>query len=207
MKKAPVAVLITFLAMSVAVFSQESDDYIKGYIAGYEDSKAGNSPRFEESSTSDSGYIANSAMEIRYYVDEVGDPTDNGYISNKGVSTGTFSNSATTNSGMRWYIIVSENEISFVIFEYGRLRLTGSSGYPDNYRVYIKDANGEMHTFSGENSSDRIAITSNRRDVLNILLQNKPVKISINEVSEYSTSSYNLGTLDCTGFSELYSKL
>ena len=182
------------------------NDYINGYLKGYEDGKAGKEAQY---TSLPAAPLPDSGLHIEYFVDEFGDPTANGYISQKRMAKGTFSNSATTNSNITWYIAVAPNEqISFVIFEYERTRLAGSYGYPDKYMVSVKTEDGRTLRLNGKNSSDRITLDKDDANTLLAeLLKDQTLKISIREISKYSTSSYNLGTLNAAGFSELYNQL
>lgn len=147
-------------------------------------------------------------LEVRRYVDEFGDPTEEPYITQGRDQGGKFSNSATTNSRMTWRILVDADSVSFMIDEYGSHRVKGSVGFPDRYTVSVKNPDGEVYRFSGSNSSDRIKLASDdTKLMLGLMATCDDLKISIVEVTRYSSSSYNLGTLDCTGFADLYESL
>lgn len=192
------------LAMAVSPLVAVSNDYIAGYRQGYLDGSIGVASEYPEGSKS----TATSQFEIRYFVDDFGDPTDKGYVTQRGFPTGTFSNSATRNSRITWYLILSKTEASFVINEYGSYRVTGSSAYPDHYDISIKESDGNVLTFAGENHSDRISLRD--RDIdrfVNIISTGEEVKISIRKKSNYDNSSYNLGNVSFDGAKELYDQL
>lgn len=67
---------------------------------------------------------------VKYFVDDFGDPTDHKYLFT--VVTGKFSNSATKDSKLAVGVIVADTEISFLLYEYGSNRVTGS-----DYDTYI----------------------------------------------------------------------
>ena len=133
------AMILIVICSSVFAVSQ---DYIDGYLAGYADGTDGQAALYTD--TKQSNQSTNSNFAIHYYVDEFGDATDQGYISQEYLSYGTFSNSATTNSEISWYLIASPDELSFVIFEYDSFRVKGSSGFPTEYTVSIKTETGDI---------------------------------------------------------------
>ncbi len=55
---------------------------------------------------------------INNYVDDFGDPTENKYIKNTNPITGTFSNSATTNSNAYLAILFSTKNTYIQLYEY-----------------------------------------------------------------------------------------
>ena len=147
-------------------------------------------------------------FHIEYFVDSFGDPTAKGYISQKNISNGTFSNSATTNSKMQWYLILSKDQAAIVIFEYNSTRITGSSGYPDVYNIAMKTSDGKIYNFTGKNYSDRISIDKKDLEAFTeVFLKEGDIKISIKENSVYSSSTYNLGSINCNGMKELFDML
>lgn len=197
------AMILIVICSSVFAVSQ---DYIDGYLAGYADGTDGQAALYTD--TKQSNQSTNSNFAIHYYVDEFGDATDQGYISQEYLSYGTFSNSATTNSEISWYLIASPDELSFVIFEYDSFRVKGSSGFPTEYTVSIKTETGDIIRLYAENHSDRISISQrDQTRLLSELKKGQTLKIAIAEQTDYSPSSYNLGELDCTGFEETYNQL
>ena len=158
--------------------------------------------------TQDTTKENDSLFDIFYFVDDFGDPTDVGYISQKTFSKGTFSNSATTNSSMKWKLILSKGEAAIVIYEYGSTRLTGSYGFPDAYDVLIKGSDGKVYQFYCKNYSDIISVNSvDLKSFTDIFLAGGDVKIAITEDSKYSYTSYTLGAINCDGVKELYERL
>lgn len=195
---------VTFFLLIVVLGCAFSSDYEDGYRKGYADALAGKPNAYAASSTEKD----NSLFEITYFVDSFGDPTNKGFISQKDYSSGTFSNSATTNSKIFWYVILAKDQAAFVIYEYERTRITGSSAYPNLYSVSIKTEDGKVETFKCQNFSDRISVDkSDLQRFTDTLLKEGIIKISIVEDTKYSASSYNLGSVDFTGIRELYSEL
>ena len=197
---------ILFVLFAGGLLFAVSDDYIEGYRQGYLDMLEGKPSRYPLAR--DTTKENNSLFDIFYFVDDFGDPTDVGYISQKTFSKGTFSNSATTNSSMNWELILAKDEAAIVIYEYGSIRLTGSYGFPDAYDVLIKGSDGKVYQFYCKNYSDRISVNSvDVKSFTDIFLAGGDVKIAITEDSKYSYTSYSLGTINCDGIRELYESL
>lgn len=147
--------------------------------------------------------------EINYYVDEFQRPTDKAYISNKTRFTGTFSNSATTNSRLSIRIAAEKDYIAILLYEYGsNLVKNSSSKYVDEYDVTIRTPDGKKTTFSGgiNPGGNRIVFSvKDMKSVLNILKSNQEIDFYIVE-SDRPTTSY-LFTVEQSNFAELYNKL
>lgn len=200
MKKAFVCVLLVAMILS-GVYA--STDYEDGYRQGYSDALAGKENYFDSIMKSNSGNY-----KINYFVDEFGDITTEGYITQKNLEFGSFSNSATTNSDIIWYLILTKEDIAFVIYEYGSYRVTGSSSFPTDYTLSMKTSDGKVQTFSCSNFSDRIYVNYKDHDrFMSTIFKDKIVKITLKEVSKYSSSSYNFGTVSFEGVEELYNSL
>lgn len=132
-------------------------------------------------------------LVVRNFVDDFGDPTDNPYITTSSRKNGTFSNSATTNSSLSWDILITDSSVSFMLYEYKDLQVTGSSISPDKYAIKVKGSDGEVHKLYGENWSDRIVLNRGK-DFREILEKEGIVKIVISDISGYTYSEYNLGS-------------
>ncbi len=196
MKKTISLIVILF----VAIYCVFSTDYEDGYRQGYADALAGKPNAFASNKTNQ-----DCLFKITYFVDSFGDPTDKGYITQKDFSKGTFSNSATTNSKIKWSLILAPDQAAFVIYEYESTRITGSSAYPDNYDVKIKTEDGQVETFYCQNYSDRISVKNyDLNRFIETILKEGIIKISIDESTRYSATKYNLGSVDFTGIAQLY---
>ena len=158
------------------------------------------------SSKASTGTTSNSSSQNnwgqRQFVDDFGDYTGEKYVVSKYYS-GLFSNSATTNSNLRWYLIATRKYVAFFLYEYGYMEVKGFSSYPYTYKVSIKESDGTVTSFSAKNGSDRVMISnsSDYQKFLSILRKEKEIKISIQETGSAASSSYNLGTMNCSGFS------
>ena len=161
------------------------------------------------SSSSSNSTTSGSKWEKRYFVDEFNDLTNDPYIWLSKNAYGTFSNSATTNSNLRWNFIITNEYVSFILYEYGYSQVKGFASYPDKYQVSIKESDGTITTVSASNSSDRVMIRnkSDYQKVINIMKKEKEIKISIKETGTAASSSYNLGSVDCAGFRTVYHTL
>ena len=150
------ALIFLFIMMvAAASLSAVSQDYINGYLAGYADGKSGIAAEYAQA---ENKTAETSLYKIKYFVDEFGDPTDEGYISQITPAEGTFSNSATRNSDMLWYFIIAPQETAFIIYEYGWSLVSGASAYPTDYEISIKTADGTVYSYRAKNYSDRISI-------------------------------------------------
>ena len=206
--------LLTFIILHTMLFSQTKAMTSDGKEVLLNDDGSWNYA--EESvtiDTDDSGI-----WKVNYYVDDFGDPTDSGYISNLNISsvsdmtTGTFSNSATTNAKLYIAFIIEKDTFSFKLLEYGSNAVTGSSGYPTYYKIKVKH-NGKLiegysKIIEGRNSSERISI-SNKKDLkklLELFNSGGTMSFSIVEKTDYSASTYRF-KVDVDGFSVAYNSL
>jgi len=119
--------------------------------------------------------------QMKYYVDEFNDRTDEWYITTE--VQGTFSNSATTNSDLRAILLVNSTDniinriddyynrldgISIMLYEYNEHKVTNSYSEKRHYTINIKDSNGEKHSLEGiiYSGSDRIELDLDNSDQL-----------------------------------------
>ena len=117
--------------------------------------------------------------EIRNYQDRFGEETNIGFITNKEIISGQFSNSATTNSelaviflidGMDNYARSSKNpddkHIAIQLFEYGRAHPVKSYGSSSKYySVSVRSGSGQTLELGGINQGDRIYLQSNIKNI------------------------------------------
>lgn len=208
-RKSMIALVVLLVAAAVSL-SAETADWNAGYLQGYADAKAGRPNSVEETRKSTAMNPDDLGVwNVKYYVDSFGDPTDEAYITQRGASSGKFSNSATTNSRLSWYFLIDADSVSIKMMEYGSYPV----GYGD-YVMEVKDADGKVWEFKLTGGSDRVTITksyssfySQAEDFINILRRELPVKIAIRESGSYATSKYNLGDFDPSGFSNAYARL
>ena len=88
---------------------------------------------------------------LNYYVDNFNQPTDQWYISTDDYFSGTFSNSATTDSKLLTIAAVDfEGNISFFLWEYGRNQVKNSSERTvDEYNITMRTPDGTDHELTG----------------------------------------------------------
>lgn len=199
-------IILMFLSFTVVISSVfATSDYEKGYLDGYAAGKSGKENVVQigldekASNLSDLG-----VWDIKYYVDDFGEPTKTGYITGKSSIYGTFSNSATTNSKLKFYFII-DDEVALKLFEYGSHVVKGNSSRPDKYYVNIKCDN-ITYNFNAKNYGDRL-IVDESEEFINILRKEKPIIISVKENSSYSSSSYLIKDIETTGFNEAMKQL
>ena len=110
--------------------------------------------------------------QVGYYVDNFGDPTNEGYIRNKILIRGSFSNTATQNSALDVKFLISNSrDISIMLYEYARNNPVKAVS-SDSYTVRMKDSNGNKITLRAVNYSDRLGFNkTDSRKVHNILLR------------------------------------
>ena len=145
-----------------------------------------------------------------YYVDEFDEPTDEWYIANDLIFSGTFSNSATTDAKLTSYILVDCNgDIAFMLYEYGRNQVKNSSeNYVDEYTITMRTADGKDHNVKGTLycGGDRIFIDDSYvSTVLSALKSGEKVMFRIVN-AERSVESYLL-KIDTGNFAEVYNKV
>ena len=155
-----------------------------------------------------------SQWDVRYFVDEFGDETDEAYVQCKKI-TGTFSNTATSNSRLYVYVSFEEGNykggfISFRLLEYGSHKATHFSSERIEFMFKIEE-NGESVTHymtltAGSDMSSDVYTweEQNEYDIddfhafIDALKseQTFPCRIDIGDSSEYHF------TIDGTGFEE-----
>ena len=160
--------------------------------------------------TTDSGLCTRcgenfSSWKVGEYVDEFKQPTGKKYISVE--STGTFSNSATTNSELIAILQIDNDDIGIMLWEYGSQLVKGIFDY-ENYNIVILDKNGTKHSFSGTiyDGGTRIYFKDgDRNSIVNLLKNNDVLKIYISG-GKYTTSTY-LFDVETKGFSTAYNSI
>ena len=143
------------------------------------------------------------AWTVKHYVDEFNDPTSRKYITTKSLISGTFSNTATTNSKLTAKILVDSVSISFILYEYGSQQV--KSSISTEYRISIKCGYYKT-TIYGDMNTDRITVygSSDKYDLLTCLTSGSTVTFYI-EDTKYRTTNY-LFSVESSNFNELYGK-
>jgi uncharacterized protein YpmB len=144
---------------------------------------------------------------VGYYVDEFGEPTKKGYITNPSFIQGYFSNTATHNSRLNVTFLISDStNISIQLYEYaGNNPVKAYS--TDSYKVLIQDKDGNRLKLIAENYSDRLSfdrITSMK--VHNILKKGGTIKFKIVDINT-PTTEYEFLIPISDWYENAYSKL
>lgn len=140
----------------------------------------------------------------KYYIDRFGDSTNSPYITAS--FSGTFSNSATTNSKLTGYWIIDGDDFCLVLEEYGRSRVKCSYG-TDKYDILAKNKSGKTVELSAKISAgeDRIKFDQYRA-VHELLSLGGKVDFYIEEKGNTNTN-YRFTIPDCSGFTNLWGTL
>lgn len=149
------------------------------------------------------------SWQLNYYVDDFQQPTSEAYVSNKNYFTGTFSNSATTNSKLLVTFLADADNIAVFLYEYGRHQVKNSSSYNvDKYTISMKTADGTVYKLTGTVycGGDRLIIDDRYNStVLKALNSGENISFHIVD-SEHTTTSY-LFTVETNNFAEEYAKI
>ena len=152
--------------------------------------------------------------KINYYVDDFGDKTNTGYITNITPIIGTFSNSATTNSDLSVRILVSDSSsVDIILNEYGTMRVKAYSAQAYSVKIKLDDNSVATCWAHMDKNSDRLSVDSKvnfwgnpkgESKLHNILMNNNDISIVIkepNSLTEYKFSFENIG------YSNIYNNL
>jgi hypothetical protein len=141
---------------------------------------------------------------IGYYVDEFGEPTKQGYITNTSYIKGTFSNTATQNSDLNVeFLISNSSDISVQLYEYADNNPVKAYS-TEMYHIYIQDKDGNRVTLTATNRSDRLRFDENEsRQIHRILLKGGLVKFRIVEF-ETSTTQYQFDIQNADYYENAY---
>jgi len=149
---------------------------------------------------------------LKAYVDEFDLPTDEYYIANGTAFTGTFSNSATTNSELTSYIFSSKSTYDYKeydslrvrLVEYGRNVVNNPYSRSRDYDVVIMDGEGRKYYTSGTMYSEsKDVYMDDEQILLDALKKGGTVRLAITE-SDNSLNKYIITIPDATGFDVVY---
>ena len=144
---------------------------------------------------------------VRYYVDDFGEETKEGYICNSSMISGTFSNTATQNSALNIRFLISNAyDISMKLYEYaGNNPVKAYSS--ESYRVLIQDKDGNRLKLSATNYSDRLSFDkASSKKVHNILIKGGTIKFKIVEI-DTPTTEYEFTIKKADWYENAYRKL
>tara|TARA_S200000501_G_C20537379_1_gene618500 strand:+ start:91 stop:711 length:621 start_codon:yes stop_codon:yes gene_type:complete len=149
--------------------------------------------------------------EIKYFVDEFGDPTNTGYITTKELIEGSFSNSASSNAGLlAQFIIKDAANVGLKLYEYKSNVVKAYS--TKSYSVIIKDSEGSKHTMNSTiyKGGDRLFIDdSYKKNHISkfhkLLVKGGNLTIIITD-SEYGLTNYKI-TVNGDGYKNAFETL
>lgn len=144
---------------------------------------------------------------VRHYVDEFGEPTKQGYITNTSSIKGTFSNTATQNSALNVdFLITNSSKVSIQLYEYaGNNPVKAYSS--ESYRILIQDKDGKRLKLTATNYSDRLSFDKTAsRQVHNVLMKGGSIKFKIYE-TDTPTTEYDFTISNADWYENAYRKL
>ena len=162
-----------------------------------------------EVTRSEGPILTQDVWEMRYFEDEFGEPTQDGYVTTESYVQGTFSNSATTNSLLLAAFIADAEDLSIALLEYGSSFVGNSSNqYNESYNITMRTSDDTRHEMNAVlyPGGTRMIIDDVHRDtVIEALSGTGSVDFYIVQ-SERPTTTY-LFTLELANFSEVYQNL
>ena len=142
-------------------------------------------------------------------MDEFDQPTTDGYVATSVYISGTFSNSATTDSLLYVQVLADEEDIAFFLYEYGRnLVKNSSSYYVDDYKITMKTADGTKHNLTGTIycGGDRLMIDNKYKSLVFDALKSGEIVSFYLVEEDYTTSTY-LFSVNTSNFAEEYAEM
>lgn len=145
---------------------------------------------------------------VRAYIDEFNLPTDEYYITNETAFTGTFSNSATTNSPLAAYLFCEQYDgndmLRIRLLEYGSSRVNNPYSSTRYYDITVMDADGVRYYTEGSMYSGSYDVyVLDEQLVLDALKKGGTVRLAITE-SDDPLTKYIITIDDASGFSAAY---
>ena len=149
--------------------------------------------------------------EIKYFVDEFGDPTNTGYITTKELISGSFSNSATNNADLLAQFLIKDSaNVGLKLYEYKSNVVKAYS--TKSYSVIIKDSEGKKHSMTCRiyKGGDRIYLDDSYKKnhiskFHNLLVKGGDLTIIITD-NEYGLTNYKI-TVNGDGYKNAFNTL
>jgi len=144
---------------------------------------------------------------VNFYVDDFGEPTKSGYITNTSLIRGIFSNSATQDSKLDVKFLISNaSDISLILFEYaGNNPVKGYSR--DKYQILMQDKNGKRYKLYAKNYSDRLRCnSSDSKKIHKALMKGGNIKFKIIDINT-PTTEYSFSIGNAEWYNNAYRKL
>ncbi len=144
---------------------------------------------------------------VRYYVDDFGEPTKQGYITNTILIRGTFSNTATQDSELDVkFLITNSSNISIRLYEYaGNNPVKAYSSTA--YTALVQDKDGNRMELIAVNYSERLSFgKTDSRKIHNVLMKGSALKFRITEI-DTPTTQYQFSIQNADWYENAYRKL
>jgi len=147
---------------------------------------------------------------IYYYKDEFNQPTTKQHISTASYFTGTFSNSATTDSSLSVNVAVDSDGIFFTLFEYSRGNPVKNSSTRNDvtYNILMRTEDDSRYTIAGTMNagSERVRIDDRYKSVVITALSGEG-SISFHLVQEDRPTTTYLFSVRASNFAYVYKSL
>lgn len=142
--------------------------------------------------------------ELSHYVDNFGEKTKEGYI--RTYCTGTFSNSATTDSELGIQFIIDESDMRIQLYEYNRNHPVKGEGF---FKFKAKRTNGETIEFSTYNTEDGSNVVEDEyfEKLVSFLQKEGEVKFIAESSSSRTLSTYKFSLIDTSYLEEALAKI
>ncbi len=147
-----------------------------------------------------------SIWTTEYFVDDFGDPTNDGYINT--FLEGKFSNSATTNSSLGVKFIITNEKVSIKLYEYNRNHAVSGQIATKSYDIALKHNGTRVKSFYGNNYSDRVTLEDkDSKRLISLFKKGGNFNFKIEEVGRYTSSIYKFEIPNASGFNEEWDKI
>lgn len=147
-----------------------------------------------------------SIWTTEYFVDDFGDPTNDGYINT--FLEGKFSNSATTNSSLGVRFIITYENVSIKLYEYNRNHAVSGEIATKSYDIALKHNGKRVKDFYGNNYNDRVSLEKkDSKRLISLFKEGGNFNFKIEEVGRYTSSIYKFEMPNTSGFNEEWYKI
>ncbi len=179
--KTKITVLLLILVLALSACTSKNTTETSG-------KETDTTPSTTEETNNDSNSPEQNGIWVtKSYVDEFGDSTYRKYITTEALLSGTFSNTATTNSKLTAKLLIDSTGVSIILYEYGNNQVKSNS--TDEYDIIFKYGNKKDEVW-GNLQTDRIFIyASQGAKLITALSSGETVSFYIEE-SKRETTNY-----------------
>ena len=145
--------------------------------------------------------------KVSYYVDDFGEPTQQGYITTDKIIVGNFSNTAVQDRKLHVSILItSSSKIAIQLYEYaGNNPVKASS--PDSYTVLLQGNDGARTELKAVNTSERLKFKKEAsKQIHDAFMKGGTVKFRITE-DDRQTDQYKFNIQKSDYYENAYRKL